>query len=123
MPNPGYRETPLTDDEIKLMRELRASDTRKYSLRKLAVMFKTTTANAHLIVTGQTHKQAGGPLSKVKFPTTDEEVIEIRTLRAIGYSYSALSKEFGKTEVALRSICSGKSFPNVGGPLTGRNKR
>lgn len=122
MPNPGYRPSPLTDQEIVEMRVLRAINPRRATLHCLAELFDTTPANVHLIVTGQTHKNAGGPITDVRDPTTEEEVLEIRQLRALGYSYASLSDEFGKSEVALRSICSGKSFPRVGGPLTGSSR-
>jgi hypothetical protein len=120
MPNPGYRATPLTDEDIVQMRELRAASPRTMTLSYLSELFETTMANVHLIVTGQTHRDAGGPITEVKGPTSEEEVLEIRRLRRIGYSYPELSMEFGKSEVALRSICSGKSFPHYGGPLTSK---
>lgn len=119
MPNPGYRSSPLTDQDIIQMRELRALRPRT-SLIYLGWLFETTPANVHLIVTGQTHKEIGGPITEVKGPTSEEEVLEIRRLRRCGYSYPALSEKFGKSEVALRSICSGKSFPQYGGPLTSK---
>ena len=101
------------------MRELRAASPRSMTLEYLGKLFETTTANVHLIVTGQTHKDAGGPITGVKGPTTEEDVLDIRRLRAMGYKYPDLSMEFGKSEVALRSICSGKSFPQYGGPRSG----
>lgn len=119
MPNPGYRATPLTDAEVVEMRLLRATGGTRVSLSSLAQMFDTTIANVHLITTGQTHKKAGGPLSNVREPTSEEEVLEIRHMRQLGYSYERLAQEYGKSSVALRSICSGKSFPQYGGPLTG----
>ena len=119
MPNPGNRETPLTDEEIVEMRTLYALRSRKMSASYLGWMFETSTANVHLIVTGQTHREVGGPITPVKDPTTEKEVLEIRSMRAHGFSYFELSKKFGKSEVALRSICSGKSFPYVGGPRSG----
>ena len=117
MPNPGYRSTPLTDEDIIEMRELRANQ--RKSVKWLGWKFDTTPANAHLIVTGRTHKNVGGPITPVKGPTSDEEVVEIRTMRAMGYTYAELAKEYGKSEVALRSICSGKSFPHLPGPRSG----
>jgi len=120
MPNPGYRETPLTESDIIQMRELRAASPRSMTLAYLGKLFETTTANVHLIVTGQTHKEVGGPITNVKGPTTEEDVVIIRQMRRMGYSYRDLSMEFGKTEVALRSICAGKSFPQYGGPLASR---
>lgn len=117
MPNPGYRSTPLTDDDIIRMRELRAAEGKTSALSYLSKLFDTTLANAHLIVTGQTHKNVGGPITEVKGPTSEDDVVAIRCLRAIGYKYADLSTEFGKSEVALRSICTGKSFPHYGGPL------
>lgn len=119
MPNPGYRVTPLTDEDIIQMRELRAANPRAMTLEYLSKLFETTLANVHLIVTGQTHREAGGPVTEIKDPTTEEDVLDIRRLRAMGYKYPALAEEFGKSEVALRSICSGKSFPHIGGPRTG----
>jgi hypothetical protein len=120
MPNPGYRTIPLTDEDIIEMRTLYASGGRRMSTSYLGWMFETTTANVHLIVTGQTHKNVGGPISPVKGPTTEAEVLEIRELRAKGYDYYTLSEKFEKSQVALRSICSGKSFPHVGGPRSGQ---
>jgi hypothetical protein len=120
MPNPGYRSTPLTDADIIEMRTLRATGGRKATLKYLSWLYETTQANVHLIVTGQTHKEIGGPITPIREPTTEAEVLEIRRMRAIGYSYAELSKEFGKSEVALRSICSGRSFPHHGGPRSGQ---
>jgi len=100
------------------MRELRAASPKTVTLAYLSELFETTIANAHLIVTGRTHKDVGGPITEAKGPTSEEDVIVIRQMRAMGYKYPELSDEFGKTEVALRSICSGKSFPQYGGPLT-----
>lgn len=119
MPNPGHRETPLTPEDIVEMRTLRATS-KKATLSYLGWLFETTTANVHLIVTGQTHKEVGGPITGTRPPTDAEQVEEIRKLRVNHrWSYRLLSSEFGKSEVALRSICSGKSFPQYGGPLTG----
>ena len=120
MPNPGYRSSPLTDDDIIKMREMRASGGKTSALSYLSKLFDTTLANAHLIVTGQTHKNVGGPITGIKGPTCEADVVAIRCLRAIGYKYSDLSKEFGKSEVALRSICTGKSFPYYGGPIVSK---
>jgi hypothetical protein len=99
------------------MRELRAAGGKTASLSRLSKQFDTTLANVHLIVTGQTHKEVGGPITEVKGPTSEEDVVIIRQMRALGYKYSDLAVEFEKSEVALRSICTGKSFPKYGGPL------
>lgn len=120
MPNWGNRAKPLTDDEVIQMRELRATGGRNMSLSYLAWLFETTVANVHLIVTGVTHKNAGGPITLVKDTLAEDQVVAIRERRAEGIPYAQISGEFGKTEVALRSICSGKSFPNVGGPIVSK---
>jgi hypothetical protein len=99
------------------MRELRAAGGKPAALSHLSKLFDTTLQNVHLIVTGQTHKEIGGPITEVKGPTSEEDVVIIRQMRALGYKYSDLSSEFDKSEVALRSICTGKSFPQYGGPL------
>jgi hypothetical protein len=103
----------ISNESARLMREYRAAGDK---LRELAWLFKTTTSNAHLIVTGQTHKTAGGPIQEIEKDTPESVIVEIRLLRALGYSYAELSEEFGKSKVALRSICCGKSYPYVGGP-------
>ena len=112
--------TVVDDERAHEMRDLRANGAK---LDDLAWLFETTTSNVHLIVTGKTHRSAGGPITAVRGPTTSEDVIEIRQMRFMGYSYVALSLEFGKSEVALRSICCGKSFPKVGGPLVPKKGR
>ncbi len=104
----------VSNENARLMRTYRASGSK---IKDLAWLFETTTSNVHLIVTGQTHKEAGGPIQEIAKDTPESVIREIRLLRAIGYSYAELSEEFGKTPVALRSICCGKSYPYAGGPL------
>jgi hypothetical protein len=111
--------TAVTDAQAVEIRNLRAG---KAKLKDLAWLYETALSNVHLIVTGQSHKDAGGPIQPIEQPLEDSTVLEIRNMRALGYGYAELSIEYGKSEVALRSICSGKSFPHVGGPLSGGSK-
>lgn len=103
------------------MRQLRATGGRKMSLLYLAWMFETSVPNVHFIITGATHKDADGPVTPARVPLTEEQVLAIRYRRSEGIPYAQLSEEFGKSSVALRSICSGHSFPNFGGPLAKRS--
>lgn len=113
---PRVKARRLSDEEAREVRVLRAANPEQ-PLTYFAWLFEVTDTAIHKIVTGQSHKDAGGPVTPVRDPTTEEQVIEIRNWRARGYSYREISELTGKKETALRSICSGKSFPHVGGPI------
>lgn len=104
----------LTDEEAAEMRGLRAAGVPPLYLAEL---FGVTNSAVHAVIKGYSHKRAKGPLTGT-LVTRPEEVPEIRGLRAAGMSYKSIAALTGKTEVALRRICTGKSFPDAGGPVT-----
>lgn len=114
---PKGKARRLTDREAREVRQLR-HDNPGQPLTWLAWLYEVTDSAIHKVITGQSHKDAGGPIVPVRVPSTSDEIIAIREMRARGMAYKDISGKTGKKESALRSICSGKSFPRVGGPLT-----
>lgn len=109
------RARRLTNDEAREVRELHEAGA---SLRYLSWLYEVTSTAIHKIVIGKTHHNAGGPVREPAPPLTPQEVIRIRELRAGGMPISRIAEETDRHETSLREICSGKSFPEVGGPRT-----
>ena len=103
----------LTEDMVVYIRNLRASGTSQIEISKQFNLDHTTVSN---ICTGKTWRHAGGPLNSYRI--TEEAVLKIRELRAARVSLKDLAEQFGVACSTISCICTGKTWRNVGGPLT-----
>ena len=62
---------------------------------------------------GQNH-----PRSKL----TDQQVVEMRELGAMGEPHPLLAEKFGVSEHTVSGVCMGKTYAYAGGPLSRRNR-
>lgn len=105
------------------------------TMKVLAAEYGITQANVSHIVTGRTWSDVGGPISHRRDRDTTNYAIanraavskltdtQVRTIReryaAGGTTHGRLADEFGVGLSTIQHICQGRSFRDVGGPVTG----
>lgn len=108
----------LTDDLVLEMRNLRAQGT---TISTLAQRFGIDTAGVVKICHGEMWKHVSGPITRsfsCRDRLTEEQVIEIRTLRAQGMKNMDIATITDVDSGTVSRICRGKMWENMGGPIT-----
>jgi hypothetical protein len=106
-------------------------------MRELGQRYGLKASAISHIVTGRTWKDVGGPRShrrerdttayrtgnRARRKLADDQIVAIRERYAAGTSTQVqLAAEFGVAPSTVQHICQGRSFQNVGGPITGFRK-
>jgi transcriptional regulator len=110
--------TIFNNAQILEMRELYAAGATQAELGK---RFGTRQTNVSKIVSGQTHKDAPGPITQTgrasgeRHPLrklTTQQVQDIRLYRELGMSYREIADTFGVSPGQVRSIALGEARVN-----------
>lgn len=115
----------LTEAIVLELRERRSNGEK---LTSLAKEFGVTPTLINKVVTGEIWKGVGGnvvkpwEISAVR-KLTEEDIVNIRNRRAAGEQLIPLGKEYGVNHGCIASICLGKTWRHVGGPMTRRQTK
>lgn len=76
-------------------------------------------AIAHLAEGDSTSNAQDELNTKGSHKLSEAQVRELREFAATGATYAEVAEAFGMTQVSARAIATGRSFPRVGGPVSG----
>lgn len=109
----------LTDAQVRSMRELRADGA---SLKELAEWFEVSGSTVSDVCRGKTYVKAGGPVTRSWTKLTEEQVLELRTRRALGTLHKELAELFDRSAKTTGVISRGHAYADTDGPLPAQYK-
>ena len=115
----------LTSDQVLTIRARRAHGE---TVTSLAIEFDVTPTLINKIAIGEIWTGVGGPIVKpwevvANRKLTEPDVLAIREKRAAGAEIIPLGREYGVNHTSISSICMGKTWKHVGGPITRRQTK
>ena len=122
-----HTKRKLSDEQVVEIRNRYANGETQTAL---AIEFGVSHQTIGAIVRGKTYKDVPGPLTKNCRGTqrsklrkfSDEQVFQIRNRYASEETLTALATEFGASISAIRNIVTGKTYKDLPGPRTFRNR-